>query len=104
MRPSAEGIDDEIEVAIPVHIGESSACGVEVRAGDPGAFRDLLESPMAEIAIEAIRSVEAAEVKITPAIAIDVAGGDARAVEEDLIGQMALFGEDVGETDSSGLG
>ena len=74
---ACDSIDDEIEVIIAVDVGECSARGSLIGTGNAGCVCDRLESPIAEVAIEFITIVQAAEVKVAPAISINITGGDA---------------------------
>ncbi len=100
VRACANGIDDEVEVAVAIEIDESGASAVDMGEGDAGLSGDVFKFPVAEIAVEHVVSAHAAEIEIAPAIAIHVAGGDAGAVKQDLVCEMAFDREQVGKVDT----
>ena len=63
--------DQEIEAAVVVVVEPAAADG-EVAAGDARGFRDVLESPVAAIAIELIRA-HAGDEQIDVAVVVEVA-------------------------------
>src|SRR5439155_6162447 len=65
-----------------------------------GSGGEVLKAPVAEIAIEGVWRIKAAEVKITPTVAIDIAGSDAGAVEENLVRERSFLTQPIGEGDS----
>jgi hypothetical protein len=69
-------------------------------APTPGGIGDVLELPVAKVAIKCIAAVHPAKVKITPAVAIDIAGSDTGPVQQDLVREMALFRKRVPEENS----
>jgi hypothetical protein len=67
----------QVQVTIPVQIGKGRPGRVLARAFDSCLARDIDEPPVAEVAVEHVVGVEPAEVEVAPAVAVDVAGGDA---------------------------
>jgi hypothetical protein len=98
----ADGIDEEIEVAIAIDVGEGGAGGMEVRKVGTGRGGDIGESGAAEVAINLTATTQTAEEKVHPAVAIDIAGGDAGAVEEDLVTGGDEGSEGIGKWDTGG--
>jgi len=92
VRSFSHRVNDEIEVAIAIDVGERGPRRIGIGHGDAGRCCDILELPIPEIAIEDIRSVQGTKVEIAPAVTVDIAGGNARSVEQDLVGKMACFG------------
>ena len=45
-------IDQQVQIAVSVNVGEDSACRILASATDPGGIGDILEFPIAEIAEE----------------------------------------------------
>jgi hypothetical protein len=101
--PTAQGIDQEVEVAVAIDIGKGGAGGGLVGEGDAGGIGDVLEAPIAEVTVEGIGSMKAAEVHIRPAVVIDIAEGHAGAEFEDAIGGDGGAGDEIGEADAGVL-
>ena len=101
MRALAEGIDDQVEVAVTIEINQRAAGRRNIGAGHAGGLGFIGEPPVAQVAIQTASPIEAAKKQIAPAVAIHVTRRHAGAVEENLIGEMALLREDVGKSDSA---
>ena len=92
MRPAANGIDHEIQVAIAVDVGERSPGRIQIRAIHSRCFGDILEFPIAQVAVKLALRTQATEEEITPTISIDITCRDAGTVEQNLVGQVPLLG------------
>jgi hypothetical protein len=101
MGSLANRIDDQIEITVSIDVGQHRPGRIQSRTGDTGRGRDVLELPVAEIPVEGIGSIQTAKVEIATSVAINVPGRHARAVEIDLIGQMARRRENVCEINPS---
>ena len=97
VRAAAEGIDDEVQIAVAIQIDQRGAGGRQIRTGHACRLSNVLKFPMAQVAVEAVPTVEAAKIQVAPTIPVDVPRRDARAVEQDLIGEMPLRGELISE-------
>jgi hypothetical protein len=97
-----ERVHEEIQVAVAIDIGKGRPGRVLSLAGHTGGMGDVLEAPVAQIAVKRVARIETAEVEIAPAIAIDIPGGDAGATEEVAVGDGAFVAEQVGEGDAGG--
>src|SRR5437868_3616345 len=86
----AHGVDDQIEIAVAIDIGKGSAGASASTISDAGFLGDVLEFPIPEIAIENVVAVDAAKIKVTPAVAVHIARGDAGTIQEDLVGDVAF--------------
>jgi len=53
---------------------------------------DLSEFPLSKILVQGIGMVQSAEVKIHPAVIVDITGGNTRSIEENLVGEVPLQG------------
>ena len=102
VRAVADGVDDQVEIPVPVEVRESCPRRGQSGASDPGFRRDLLEPPVAQVPVKRVRAIQRAEVKVTPAIAIDVTRGDARPVQQNLISQGTRLRQNIGESDPGG--
>src|SRR5712664_221446 len=87
---AAQRIDDHIQVAIAVDVGEYRPRGIQLRASHPGGGGNVLEFPISQIAVEHVRPIQSAEVKITQTVAIHITGGHARAIEKNRIGEITF--------------
>ena len=98
----AEPVDEKIKVAVAIDVGEGRAGGVVAGAGEgrvAAGGGDVCEAPVAQVAEQAVVAVEPAQEHVAPAVAVEVAEGDARAGEEVAIGDGPLVGQGVGEGD-----
>ena len=93
---ASQRIDDQVQVPIAVDVSEYRAGRVQGRAGHSGSSRNVLEFPTAKVAVEHIRPIQTAEVKIAQTIAIHVPGSHTRAVEKDRVGEVTFRGQTVG--------
>ena len=101
-RSTADRIDNQIQGAVAVEVGERGPGRVQVVAGHAGARGDVLKLPIAQVAIKRAGAADVAEEEIAPAVAIHVSRRHAGAVEQNLIGQMPLFRQKIRECDSRG--
>ena len=99
----ADRADEQIEIAIAVEIHEHCAGGIDASARNPRGVGDILEFPVAEVSVERVRTVQSTEIEIAPAVAVDITGGHARAVQENVVGQRTRFGHDIGEPNAGGF-
>ena len=72
-RAVAERVDDQVEVAVAVQIGEGGARRGQTRRSDASPASDVLEPPVSPVAVEGVRAGQVAEVQVAPAVAIHVA-------------------------------
>ena len=89
--PIAELGDEQIEKSVAIDVGEDRAAIIAFAGCDPGFLGNVLESPVSEVLIERVMTVETAEVDVGQAIVIKIAYGDARSVVKDSIGRTRLF-------------
>src|SRR5436309_9281994 len=101
-RPAAEGIDEEVQIAIAIDISKSSARTVLAFHEDTGTGSYVFKAPVAEVAIEGAMGSHAAEKKIAPAIAIHISRGNPRAAGAQRILKVPFIRDVVGESNASG--
>src|SRR5205809_7588362 len=82
---SSKGVNDQIEVAVAIDVGEAGAGGIQAGAANPGGGGYIFEMPVAEIAEEMTASTETSEEEIAPSVTVDVARGNTGTVQENLI-------------------
>ena len=99
VRPAEPG-DEQVRRAVPVEIAEHRADGGLVGAAGAGARGHVGKLPSAEVAEELVGGLLVDEIQVHMAVAIDVRGGDARAVHQVLELPEARLGEVVGEIDA----
>src|SRR6185312_2091839 len=78
----------EIEIAVAVDVGERAAGRMPVGRRDAGRRGDVVEPPVASIAVELAPTLGRGEKDIRPAVAVDIAEADAGALAEDAIGEQ----------------
>ncbi len=103
VRAAAEGIDQQVEVTVAIDIGKDGPGRFQAVAGDTGGLRHFFKPSAAQISIEGIGATEATEIEIAPAIAIDITGGHAGAIDEDLVEGGLIVGQEVGELNSGNI-
>jgi hypothetical protein len=86
--------------AVAIDIRENGAGRKLVRTRDAGGGSDLFKAPIAQIAIQNIRSFNPAKVEIAPAVAVDITRRDPGTVFENSIVFGERVGEQIGERDS----
>src|SRR5262245_22285538 len=101
MRALAERVYEQVQIAIAVHVGKDSSCGMPACAADTGRSRHLLDLPASQFAVECVGSVDCTEVKVAPAIAVEIAQRHSRAEHEVVVLHDQPVVETVGEMDSS---
>ena len=97
-EPDAAGhpAHQEVGVPVPVDVGQRRPGGPLAGAGGlPG--RDLLEAPAPPVEVEPVGPLQGAEVDVGPAVAVDVAQGQSRAVVGHHARQVGVPGERVAE-------
>ena len=89
-RAAPDGIHKQIQIAIAVEVGERATGGIEMGQLKPGGVRDVLKPPAPEIPPQRTASAEARKEQVDESVAVDVPGGDAGAVEKNLVGEGAI--------------
>jgi hypothetical protein len=103
-RPTPEGVHEEIEIPVAIDIDEDGAGRGLSGAPDPGSGGDVLETPVAEVPVEAIVPAQAAEIGIAATIAIDITEGESGTVlQQPVCGDLGR-GQSVDETETRRLG
>jgi len=97
-----EGGHKQVQIPVLIKVGKDRTGGVLTRAVDPGVRECPFESPVAEIAKEGVGGFKPAEIQITKAVTVDVAGRHARAVQEIPIENGTVPGDVVGEGNALG--
>ena len=82
----------------------SSPIPVSTPGAGSGSEIHFGEPPIAQIPVEPVGSLQAAKVKVRPAIAVDVADGDSGAIMGHEIRRVEIALKLVGERDTRGLG
>ena len=90
-------IDEQIEIAVPVHVRQHCPGGELSRATDTGLIGDVLKPPIAPVPIQAVAVFQTAEIQITPAVSVHIPGGHSRPVHPDLVGGGGRIAEMVGK-------
>ena len=101
MAATCDGVDQKVQIAIAVDIGEAGAGDVQAGATDAGGGSYIFEVPIPQIPKEVAVPAKSGEEKITPSIAVNVASRNAGAIEENLVGELPLLGEEIGEEEAS---
>src|SRR5437667_692697 len=97
-------VDQKVQIAIPVNVGQDGACRNLAAATNAGRVRDIFKLPVAEIAVEFVAAaVEATKIDITEAVAIHIPQGNTRAVQQILVGDRSLIGNEVGKENPCGF-
>ena len=101
---AANRVDQQIQVAIAVHIREDAPGGKLSGAGHASRVCDVLEFPVAKVSIEFVAAFQTAKVEIASSIAVNIAASDTGTVESNLIRGGAGVGENIGEEDAGECG
>src|SRR6185436_15883921 len=91
----AEHRNQQIQRAISIHVSEYGGAIKTAWAHDTGFRGDILELPVAQVAIEAIGGVEATEIKVRQSVVVKVPRGQAGAAEKSAIGRGGKFVEHI---------
>src|SRR5260221_5770038 len=83
--PAATGIDEQIQIAIAIDIGQHGPSGELPLASHTGLGGDVLEPPVAQVFVEDIPALQITKIKIAPSVAIHVAGGNARTISQNAV-------------------
>src|SRR5437016_6845850 len=70
-RSSRNSVDEQVQVAVPIHIRERSAGRELVRASRVADIH-FFEPPVAQIAVESIPSLQSTKVDILPAVSVHI--------------------------------
>ena len=84
-RAAAQSIHQQVQIAVSIHIHQKASGGSLTRAIHSGCFRCFLEAPSSAVEVQRIRTLQAAQVEVRQAVAIDVAQRHARAIFEDAV-------------------
>src|SRR3954470_10389144 len=90
-------IDNQVEVSVTINIGKARSCYIQVTQMNPGSDRNIFETPVPQVAEEVTVTSKTREEEIAPAIPVDVARRNARAVQENLVCKMTFLGQVIGE-------
>ncbi len=96
-------VHQQIQITITIQVRQCRSRRVQPLAGHSGFRRDILESPVAQIPQQHVRSIQPAKIQITPSIAIHVSGRHPGTVQQNLVRQMTVLVEEVGKPFSGGL-
>ena len=83
--------DVKVEVAVVVQVGEGGRGGPVAIAAEAGAIGDILEGPVASVAVKGVRS-PAGDEEVGTAVVVEVADGHAMAVTSLHPGDAGPFG------------
>ena len=75
--PAANRVDEQVKVAVAVDIGKSRSGRIGTLASNASPGGDILKLPVTQIAIENIRAVQSAKIKVAPSVSVHVASGHA---------------------------
>ena len=96
IRP-AHRCDQQIQIAVSIHVGKDRACGSLIRAGHAGGFRHICELPVSQIFVERIRSVQIAQINVAKTVAVVIPQRHARTVHQVGVGHGPFLGKRVCE-------
>jgi hypothetical protein len=97
MRPASDRINHEIQVAIALNVSKRGTRCIQIHTVHSRALRDIQKFPITQITVKLALRTQATEEEITPAISIDVTCCDAGTVEQNLVGQVPMLWQAVGE-------
>jgi len=97
---AAQCADEQVQVAVAVHVGEHGARGVAPREGDASPSGDVLEAPASQVLVQDVRAFVARQVDVWPAVAVHIAQGHAAALRQVAVPERAVERDGVGETDA----
>src|SRR5258708_29226692 len=100
---ASHGIDQQVQVAVAVNVGENRAGRILVSTTDPGGVGDVLKSPIAKIAEEFVVAIEAAEVEVAKAVAIDIPERDPGAAQQIAVGNRSLIRNEIRKKNPGGF-
>ena len=95
--------DEQVQVAVAVHVGQHRSRGVTPRQRDARLGGDVLEPPATQVAVQNVRALVAREIDVGKAVPVHVAQGHAAALRQVAVPERAVEGDRVGEVDA-GLG
>jgi hypothetical protein len=64
VRPAPDRVNYQIQVSVSIDIHQRNSRGIQVGAGHPGFFGNVLKSPVSQVSKEAIAGLEATKVQI----------------------------------------
>ena len=99
-RTATEAVDQQVEVSVSVEVGEVATGGILIRTSNTRTGRDVFKTPVAEVAVENVVALKAAEIDIDAPVPIDVAQGDARTQFQQTVPGDSGFSQMVGETEA----
>src|SRR6185369_6918528 len=98
-RPSPDSIDEQVQIAVAVHVDQHCAGGklpLTTNPG-PGLVSHVLKAPVAQVAVKHIMIFQTAQIDVTETVAIDIAQGKTRSIESNLILGSSGIAQDVCE-------
>src|SRR6266513_6288701 len=97
-------IDQQVQITVSVDVGEDSARRILASATDAGGVRDIFKVPVAEIAEEfVVVAVETAQIDITQAVAVHITERNPRTVQQILVGDRSLIGDEIRKKNRGGF-
>jgi hypothetical protein len=99
-----DAVHDEIEVSVAIEVGERGTGGAHPLARHAGRGGHILEPPAAQVAVEHVGIIDAAKVNVAKPVSIDVTQSHAGPVQVDLVGQISVQGECIGELNAGAGG
>src|SRR5438874_7275628 len=97
-------IDQQVQIAVSVDVGEDGARRILASATDSGGVRDIFKLAVAEIAEKfVVVAVETAQIDITQAVAVHITERNPRTVQQILVGDRSCIGNKVGKGDPGGF-
>ena len=104
MGALAHGIDDQIEIAVAVEVGQQRAARIHSRAANASAGGNVFKAPVAEVAVERVVTFKPAKINITEPVAIHVSSSYSATVEQNLVRFIALDGDEIRELNARSAG
>ena len=98
--PAAERADEQIEVAVPVDVGEDGARRVAAGHRDAGPGGNVFEVKVAQVAVQGVRALVAGQVDVGEAVAVHVPQRDSAALRQVAVPERAVERDGVGESDA----
>ena len=102
LQGATERADDEIELAVAVHVSECRARRRESLRVDPARLRDVREMETAVILVQRGGALDGSEEQIGEAVAVDVTRGDAGPDQQLSIAERVLVVDVVAVGDACG--
>src|SRR6185369_2050525 len=86
-------------MTVAIEVDEHCTGRTKIGARNAGALGNIFKTEIPQVAIKAIAAVDATEIKVAKAVAVDIARRHTGTVEKDVVGEVDRFRDGVGEID-----